>query len=509
MILRATVSAILVAIFGLVATLCVQEADLNLMYAAFCCSPYFIAITLFYFHFNKLRRKFPALERLKFSVEFSYGFFFYFFLSLLLPILLFVFTLDNQHEHQLYADLGGLINEMFPLILTLSFFLTLFSSIVITWALKAWKYVVPTFLGYLILMPIIVAVSTTIRQIHEFREERLTQEDNIREGRYKWSCVMSNPAAYPVQLYKGRFIFPKDKDYEFTFSEGNLVNYHAVWGQAGGGSYEQVLSLPKALDVTWYSFAEDTFFRVNSPVDYGKLRALFSTSYMEKRGTGSFEEHYDKIILGFAPGGVLVIWAAGTGRRQIEVGRYQAVKVSMDQPQESDSKVEYGNVFDKEWREEVLSDTAIIPFGVQQAIMGKPIPYGYWDRLRIRYPWQPKFTLPTAIKTFDADFEFYNAERFVFDESPQRMNTESLGLPKDFYIKWFDHNNNRCAARFVFDEDEIFKKFALFFKDKNNPAAELDIQIDTKTKIATATIKNAEKSELLLETQVIEYGTNF
>jgi hypothetical protein len=75
-----------------------------------------------------------------------------------------------------------------------------------------------------------------------------------------------------------------------------------MWGQAGGGTYEQVMSLPKALDITWYSFAEDVFYRMNGPIDYDKLRTLFSTAYQEKGATKTVDEHYNKIILGFALG---------------------------------------------------------------------------------------------------------------------------------------------------------------------------------------------------------------
>ena len=509
MIVRATVSAFLVAIISLIAALLVQNADLNMVYAAFCCSPYFIVITLVYFHFNKLRKKFNVLEEPKFVFELGYGFLFYCLFSLLLPVLLFLSTLDDEYEHRLYADLGGVIKEMFPLIVTLSIFLTFFSSVIITWALKSWKYLVPTLLGYLVLMPIIFAFSTTIREISDLKEERLTQADNIKEGRYKWYCAMSNPSAYPAQLYKGRFIFPKDADYEFTFSEGNLVNYNAVWGQAGGGSYEQVMSLPKALDITWYSFVEDAFYRMNGPVDYNKLRALFSTSYAEKGGAKIADEQYDKIILGFAPGGVLVVWAAGTGRRQIEIGRYQAEKVTINNRDESKPSGEYGNIFNQEWRERVLSDTSIIPSDIRRAIADKPIPYGYWDKLRTRYHVQPKFVLSSDIKTFDADFEFYNAESVVFDESLRYMDMESRGIPKDIYVKWYDQHNNRCAARFIFDEDEVFKNYTSFFGDKKDLGAELEISIDTRTKIAKAVLKNSQGTKLLLETQVIAYGEHF
>lgn len=509
MIVRVTVCAFLVATFSLIATLLVHEADLNMTYAAFCCSPYFIMLTLIYFHFDVFRKKFSGIVKQKIVFEFAYGFLFYCFFSFLLPVLLYLFTLDNAYEHRYYADLVGVIKEMLPWMLTISAFLSLSSGMMITWALTSWKYIIFTLFGLLVSLPVIFSLSTTIRTFNELREERLTQEDNIKNGRYTWSCAMSNPTAYPVQLYRGRFVFPKDEDYEFTFSEGNIVNYRGVWGQAGGGSYEQMMALPKALDVTWYSFVEDAFYRMEGAIDYNTLRTLFSTSFQEKGANKINEEHYNKIILGFAPGGVLVIWVTGTGRRQIEIGRYQAKKVVIKATDQYKGNGAYGNIFNKQWRETVLSDTSIIPSEIQQAIATKPIPYGYWDKLRMRYQLQPKFIFSSDIKAFDADFEFYNAERFVFDESRLYMDMEARGLPKDIYIKWYDRHNNRCAARFMFDEDETFKNFASFFSDKRRDSAELAISVDTKTKIATATLSNHSGKKILLKTEIIDYGEHF
>ncbi len=109
MIVRVTVSAFLVAIFSLIATLLVHEADLNMIYAAFCCSPYFIILALVYFHFDVFRKKFSRVVKQKIVFEFGYGFLFYCFFSFLLPVLLYLFTLDNAYEHRYYADLVGVI----------------------------------------------------------------------------------------------------------------------------------------------------------------------------------------------------------------------------------------------------------------------------------------------------------------------------------------------------------------------------------------------------------------
>lgn len=510
MTFKSIISAILVAILALICMLCTQKVDLNLAYAAFCCSPYIILITLFYFHFNSIRRKLNLLDKPNILLEFAYGLVFYLVFCTLLPVLLFFGTLGDDYEHKLYTYLGNVILEMFPIILILSIFLAVFGSIIVGWAIKSYKTLIAVIILYIILIPMIYSITNDVRNYNKAKQEEEATTYNIKEGRGKWHAAMSNPTAYPVQLYKGFFFLPNQEKYEFTFSEGNTINYKAKWGEDGGETYGQIMSLPKALDITWFSFAEDAFYRVKGPVDYQKLRMLFSKPYTDKRVSRNFEENYESIIIGFAPGGLLVIWAGSTGRRQIEIGHYQAKKVTVNTPVSDSKELKYGDLFNVEWRKKVLTDTMVVPLKIQKLTKDKPIPYGYWDKLRTSYNWRPTFIISPEIKVHDADFSYFNAERYVFfDESLQGSAYEKRGIPEDVYIKWYDKNGNRCAADFEFNEEKTFKKFDTFFNIQKNTSADLEFNINVKTKMATATLKNGEKQLLLLETKIIEYGKKY
>jgi len=509
MVLKATISAFVVTILGLLAMLLTQDADMNLVYGAFCVSPYFLVITLIYFHFNKLRKRFNVFDKPSIVFEGIYSFLYYFIFSTLLPVLLFVGTLGDEYEHKIYADLGGVISEMFPLILILSIFLSLFSSIMFVWGLRSWTALILIFLGYILISVLVSIFSTVGREVREAERERRDQADNLKEGRFEWAGAMSNPTGYPVQLYKGIFIFPKDEDYEFTFSEGNTVNYHAKWGEAGAETYKSMMSLPKAIDVTWYSFSENAFYRFNDTIDYNKLLTLFKQPYVERRTAGDVEEHYDKIIFGFTPGGGLVIWAGGSGYRQVEIGQYQAKKIDVDQKVSDSKEMVYGDLFNQEWRNKVLTDTTIIALAIQMAKKNQPVPDNYWNKLRTAYIWNPKFVIAPEIKTYDVIFQYFNAERFAFDERTQNITVEKRGIPQHIYIKWYDKNKNRCAVNFEFDETDIFKKFKAFFDRDKNIKAEMEITVDTQNGRATAQLKNAEHQLLLMETKIIAYGEKF
>lgn len=509
MVLKATVSAFIVTVLGLLAMLLTQDADMDLVYGAFCVSPYFLVITLIYFHFNKLRKRCNVFEKPSIVFEGIYSFLYYFIFSTLLPVLLFVGTLGDAYEHKIYADLGGVISEMFPLILILSIFLSLFSSITFVWGLKSWTALILTFLACILFSVLVSIFSTVGREVREAEQERYDQADNLKEGRFEWAAAMSNPAGYPVQLYKGTFIFPNDKNHDFTFSEGNAINYHAKWGEAGGETYKRMMSLPKAIDVTWYSFSENTFYQFHDTIDYNKLLTLFKQPYVERRAASDVEEHYDKIIFGFAPGGGLVLWAGGSGYRQVEIGQYQAKKIDIDQPVSDSKEMVYGDLFNQEWRNKVMTDTMIIPLAIQMAKKNQPVPNDYWSKLGIAYTWNPKFVVAPEIKTYDAIFQYFNAERFVFDERAQNIPVEKRGIPQHIYVKWYDKNQNRCAVNFEFDETDIFKKFKAFFDYDKNTKAEMEIIVDTQNGRATARLKNAEHELLLMETQIIAYGGKF
>jgi hypothetical protein len=77
-----------------------------------------------------------------------------------------------------------------------------------------------------------------------------------------------------------------------------------------------------------------------------------------------------------------VIWATGTGRRQVEIGRYQAKKVVIHATDTSKDNGAYGNIFNQKWREQVLSDTSIIPSDVQMLLQINLFPMAIGINLR-------------------------------------------------------------------------------------------------------------------------------
>lgn len=505
---KSLISAVLVGIVSLACMICTQDVDIYIVYAAFCSSPYVFIMVLVYFNFSFFRKKFKQFDKPNPYFELFYSFFFYLAGCILFPLLLFLGTLGDPHEHKLYENITGMLSEMMSKFLFLSAFLAVFSTATYCWAMQTYGRLLAVLLGYFLFVPFIYSIAQTRMYIQRSQAEKEVIAYNIKENRYKWYASMSNPTAYPVQLYKGSFVFPNNDKYDFSFSEGNDVNYKANWGAEGGRTYADVQALPKGLAVTWYAFAEDAFYQLDTPIDYDKLLTLFQEPFLERRYNADVAVNYDCIVLGFAPGGMLQIWASSAGRRQVEIGRYQAVKVKAEKPLSQTETIAYGDVFNAQWREHVLRDSMIIPLKVQEAAKKEAIPFGYWDRLSIRYNWKPSFEIPAEIKLHTADFSFFNSERFVFfDKSLYDTDLEMRALPKNAYLKWYNAQGHRCAVDFDFEEEQTFVAFEKFFKGHTQAA--LHIEIDYKTQKASASLQDGEDKLLLLETTIINYGKNY
>ncbi|WP_265429842.1 DUF2931 family protein [Chryseobacterium sp. YIM B08800] len=139
-------------------------------------------------------------------------------------------------------------------------------------------------------------------------------------------------------------------------------------------------TIPQLLHVKWLSYAEGCFYTIETPIDQEKLFSLVKNRYKSKAVSGSGEirhEIYDEICTGFAPGGVVIVWAVGIGR-QTEIGRYQGKKVTI--PQSEIERLDSHEIllFKPEYRKMTMTDDRIVPKKIQETNKNKPISFGLW-----------------------------------------------------------------------------------------------------------------------------------
>ncbi len=126
-------------------------------------------------------------------------------------------------------------------------------------------------------------------------------------SKYAWSPSGSGHKLYPMELFFGEFILADGsrnsirKSSEFAGDWGDPVTY----AFSGDG----FRSVPKAIDIIWYSIVEDKFYSAEAELPYQEIEELLKLPHYEKKGKPKY--HY--IIAGMAPCGGLAIWLEGLG----------------------------------------------------------------------------------------------------------------------------------------------------------------------------------------------------
>ncbi|GIM50945.1 hypothetical protein CAPN003_23970 [Capnocytophaga stomatis] len=271
----------------------------------------------------------------------------------------------------------------------------------------------------------------------------------------------------------------------------------------------------------WVSYFEHKFYEIDTPIDYEKMVSLFNEGYYEMsfvndpnaKEPSLNKTNYKTIMVGFAPGGVVVIWVAGAGR-QIEVGRYQGKEITFTQKQidelPSGPKKNMHNI---EYHNNILYHWKMVPKEIVDKVKDKPVPYGLWDTYRKKYNWQLSFEFLHQEKIKDVFFDFYNGER---EELFGAVETEKYPeIPESF--RWTTHKvrptPKLCSFIYVvesseygcsikFDEEEIFKAFRDVFGDSPNTEAELVVYINDSRTDATVALKSKDKEIALFNSNV-------
>jgi hypothetical protein len=301
---------------------------------------------------------------------------------------------------------------------------------------------------------------------------------------FKWQEGLSCPSGYPIEVYRGWLEGPLVSNgvNEKPSSTTSISGFGTTTGMGGWGTNSSGMSqgekpIPQRLNCTWYSYVEDVMYHINTELDYPKMVKLFNEGFQSSvRKRGKVMITYDTITVGFAPGGVVVVWLQNGGR-QVEIGRYQGNKVVISPKEIASLDSHERLLFDPVDRARTLKNPKIIAPEVQEANKNKPIPYGLWDSYRIKYNWKPDFTFVREGKLNDIlSFDMFNgeAETLLDNEIIENLYHERA-IPKGLYIGWLDKVGQGYGGNIYFDEKEIFAAFKELYK--KNPGAKIDLEI--------------------------------
>jgi DUF2931 family protein len=234
-------------------------------------------------------------------------------------------------------------------------------------------------------------------------------------------------------------------------------------------------------------------YHINTELDYQKMVKLFNEGFQSSvRKRGKVMTTYNHITIGFAPGGVVVVWLQGGGQKIVEIGRYQGNKVVISPKEIASLDSHERLLFDPADRERTLKNPKIIAPEVQETNKNKPIPYGLWDSYRIKYSWKPTFVFVREGKMFDdVSFTLFNGEReTLLDEEFIQNEYQERAIPKVLSFAWWDKNGQGYAGYFLFDEKEIFNAFKELHKKNPEARIDLEIKINPGSIYLGATLKN-------------------
>ncbi|MFD1606066.1 DUF2931 family protein [Flavobacterium artemisiae] len=332
---------------------------------------------------------------------------------------------------------------------------------------------------------------------------------------FKWQEGLSCPSGYPIQVYKGWLEGPLVSNgvEESPSSSTSISGFGTTtgmggWGENSSGMSQGEKSIPKRLNCTWYSYVEDVMYHINTELDYQKMVKLFNEGFQSSvRKRGKVITTYDHITVGFAPGGVVVVWVQGGGQKNVEIGRYQAKKVIIS-PEEIASLDSHERLlFDPADRARTLKNPKIIAPEVQEANKNKPIPYGLWDSYRIKYSWRPTLVFVREGKVQDdLGFEMFNGEKEkLLGEEFTKNEYQERAIPKSLGIGYWDKNGQGYGGVIDFEEKEIFDAFKELHKKNVEANIDLEIKINPGSTYLGVELKNGVNSIPLKKSKLQVY----
>ena len=350
---------------------------------------------------------------------------------------------------------------------------------------------------YLITLGLLLTLTSSCQQKKQQKTQQpMTTSNNGLEINYK--PTTSCPPGYPIEVYRGGLEIEGGGFQPLNFGTETGGNH---WGEAGS-SMSEATSVPKKIKLIYLSYAEDCLWKIDVEIpqaDRDKMKKYFAEGYQESvwfLNRKQFKlEAYDYVVTGFAPGGAVFLWLAGSGK-QVEIGRYQAEKTTV--PQSEIDRLDNHDrlLFDPVDRKRTMNNPKIVPPEIAAAHKGKPIPLGLWDTYRKRYSWRPIFvsSQDEGWAVFKTRFEMFNGEYDEqVDQTLIKNEFENRAILSRMQMSWRDKTGQNYACYLDFDEKEIFNAFEYIYKDKPESEAEIEFRINIPNNLVTVFMKGNGK----------------
>ncbi len=219
-----------------------------------------------------------------------------------------------------------------------------------------------------------------------------TQNQKMSEKtNFPYRVSVTAPREYPIEVHVG--YLSTQQDFITPVPKAGVEDNG--WQSEGADAGLGASQIPSFLELSWVSYAEKKFWKIATPLPADTILAYFRKGYKiswtnvirsfteEEKKAGLVQDTYDQIVIGVAPGGVVVVWLQGAHHR-VEIGRYQAKDTVVDKnkfepvPDVHETQEEFYN-----W-----NYNHFVPQETQEKIKKGGIPFGLWDEYRKKYNWR-------------------------------------------------------------------------------------------------------------------------
>jgi len=340
---------------------------------------------------------------------------------------------------------------------------------------------------------------------HKYKEKTMNEQE------YEWGIAVNTPIGYPIRFYAAMVGSTPIVRELYSITE------EPDWGCAAGYESCSMEELPQNVDMVWLSYKEDCFYRLKTAIDYEKVAKLFREGFNQRVPNGEVRHKtYDTIVVGIAPGGVVVLWVGSGYLPLTEIGRYQAEKIALREPEGLDNHQKL--IFSKKDREEVLNSDLTIPKAVREANKNKPIPFGLWDSYRNhQYQWFPVYEIPNG-KIGDVNYRYWNGEAgaTLYTDFASYMGKEDFfyleepiqkrPLFKELVISYKAESGQKYLAKVWFDWEAVVAAYQeVFGKEAAQVTAHLDIRVNRANTYLTFQLIGDNGKQTFLEPKTLEY----
>jgi hypothetical protein len=274
--------------------------------------------------------------------------------------------------------------------------------------------------------------------------------------KHDWLASESAPNYYPMKIISGYFHDPEGGS--LYVPNGKLL--YEGWGESVSTHVvgPDLKALPHRLEITFFSYTENQFYRGDFTLPYERILELFNSPYYSHKVEHAI--NYRRLVAGVAPGGLVTVWVESADRT-LEIFSGQAEKTELDWSvitSEEIPRQQYINRSVEHSRRELSPEA-------REAMAQSGVPLERWKNYRKRYNWQLLFTGQEPPKMVDY-IKYFNGERdlLLFPHTEEYLS-QPHAVPKAMTFVWEWPVGHQLKIKLVFDENEVMESFQELEKD--------------------------------------------